>query len=148
MAAIRTIGRAAKEAGISVETVRYYERQGLIDQPRRSAGSRHYDDRTLAMLKYIRVAQGFGLTLREIRALGGDLGTGRGFCASLQTLVENKLADIARKQAELAALAEELAVFLGRCKARAAHLPCPVVAELTRLDGAIGETSQNRRKTR
>jgi MerR family mercuric resistance operon transcriptional regulator len=145
MGVTRTIGRVAKEAGVSVETVRYYERQGMIDQPPRTGGPRHYDDRALAMLKYIRVAQGFGLTLREIKSLRGELGTGRGFCRALQSLVENKLVDIARKQTELSALAVELEAFLGRCKARAAHLPCPVVEELADLNLTIGENGKDMR---
>lgn len=139
MATIRTIGQAARAAGIGVETIRYYERRGLIDQPPRRDGPRHYDDHIVARLRYIRVAQGFGLTLRDIRSLGGELGSGRGFCAALRRLVEARLVEIARQQAELAALSAELTVFLGRCEARAAHLPCPVVDELTRLDRAIGD---------
>ena len=142
--AVRTIGKAAREAGINVETVRYYERQGLIDQPPRIGGPRHYDDATLATLKYIRVAQGFGLTLREIKSLRGELGTGRGFCASLRSLVEAKLIDITRKQAELATLENELGVFLANCRSRAAHLPCPVVEELSSLKFAIGGNPKTR----
>lgn len=134
---VRTIGKAAREAGVNVETVRYYERQGLIDQPRRVGGPRHYDDAVVATLKYIRVAQGFGLTLREIKSLRGELGTGRGFCVSLRSLVEAKLDDIERKQVELAKLKQELGVFLANCRARADHLPCPVVEELSSLNLAI-----------
>jgi MerR family mercuric resistance operon transcriptional regulator len=134
MGSARTISRVAKEAGVCVETVRYYERRGLIDQPPRTRGPRHYDDRALAMLKYIRVAQGFGLTLREIKSLRGELGTGRSFCASLRHLVEAKLDEITRKQAELDALKAELHVFLDRCRTRAVDLPCPVVEELTQVN--------------
>jgi MerR family mercuric resistance operon transcriptional regulator len=131
----------AKEAGVCVETVRYYERQGLIDQPLRTSGPRHYSDEVLATLKYIRVAQSFGLTLREIKSLRGELGAGRAFCASLRRLVEAKLDDIDRKQAELSALKAELTVFLDRCRTRAAHLPCPVVEELTSLNRAIADST-------
>ena len=137
MAAIRTIGKAAREAGISVETVRYYERQGMIDQPVANGAPRHYDDQTVALLKYIRVAQGFGLTLREIRSLRGSLGDGRGFCAALRALVEAKRAEIDRKLIELTTLQADLGAFLDRCRLRAAHLPCPVVTELASLDKAI-----------
>ncbi len=136
MAAVRTIGRLAREAGVSVETVRYYERQGLIDQPLRGGGPRHYDDRALAMLRYIRVAQSFGLTLREIHSLRGALGTGRDFCVSLRRLVEARLEAIAVKEAELRALTAELTAFLARCRERPADLPCPVVEELASLTTA------------
>jgi DNA-binding transcriptional MerR regulator len=142
---VRTIGKVAREAGINVETVRYYERQGLIDQPQRIKGPRHYDDATLATLKYIRVAQGFGLSLREIKSLRGALGTGRGFCASLRALVEAKLDEIDRKQTELNALKAELGLFLTNCRARPAHLPCPVVEEITSLNLAIAGSNTQRK---
>ena len=53
MAVRRTIGKLANEAGVSVETIRFYERKGLIDQPRAADGYRHYDDQTLATVRYI-----------------------------------------------------------------------------------------------
>jgi len=134
--AVRTIGKAAREAGVNVETIRYYERQGLIDQPPSIGGPRHYDDAIVATLKYIRVAQGFGLTLREIKSLRGELNSGRGFCASLRSLVESKLDEITLKQAELTALKDQLGVFLHNCRTRAADLPCPVVEEIYGLHRA------------
>jgi MerR family mercuric resistance operon transcriptional regulator len=141
MAAARTIGKLAREVGISVETVRFYEREGLIQQPLATGGPRHYDDQTLALLKYIRVAQGFGLSLREIKSLRGALQTGRGFCVALRSLVEAKRIEIDRKLGELRAQHAELGVFLDRCRTRDAHLPCPVVEELASLERAITGTA-------
>lgn len=137
MGKARTIGMLANEVGVSVETVRYYEREGLIDKPRRSEGPRHYDDQALAMLKYIRIAQGFGLTLREIKSLRSELSSGRGFCVSLRSLVAAKVEEIQRKQIELAKLSTELEAFLVRCEKRPAHLSCPVIDELMNLNHLI-----------
>ena len=68
--AARTIGRLAEAAGVNVETVRYYERRGLIDQPERSPqGYRHYDDAVLWRLSFIRRAKDLGFTLAEIATL-------------------------------------------------------------------------------
>ena len=113
----RTIGKLAKEVG--VETVRFYEREGLIRQPRKGAGPRHYDDQALTTLRYIRIAQQLGLSLKEIRRLQGQLETGQSFCASLRETVENKLSALAEQAAEIARLQTELQAFLSRCRSRA-----------------------------
>ena len=137
MAKARTIGMLAKEVGVGVETIRFYERQGLIAQPRKGEGPRHYDDRALATLRYIRIAQQLGLSLKDIRGLQGQLTQGQTFCASLRSTVETKLAALAAEAAEIARLQAELRGFLTRCRARDPQLPCPIVEELTRLDSAV-----------
>jgi MerR family mercuric resistance operon transcriptional regulator len=137
MSNIRTIGKLAAEVGVGVETVRFYERRGLIKQPRRGSGPRHYDDRTLATLRYIRIAQQLGLSLREIEALQSKLADGQTFCASLRATVEAKLGDLAAQAAEIERLRSELEGFLHRCRSRDTALPCPIVEELTRLDHAV-----------
>ena len=65
-----TIGQVAREAGVGVETVRFYEREGLIEEPsRRASGYRQYGDETVLVLKFIRRAKELGFTLKEIRSL-------------------------------------------------------------------------------
>ena len=141
----RTIGKLAREIGVGVETIRFYERQGLITQPPKSEGPRHYDDQTLAMLRYLRLAQQLGLSLREIRALQGRHADGQAFCKSLRTLVEQKLAALVREAEALERLKNELNAFLTRCQARYPNRPCPIVEELTRLGGAVASSSAPRR---
>jgi MerR family transcriptional regulator, mercuric resistance operon regulatory protein len=65
----RTIGKLAAEAGIGVETIRYYERRGLLQQPPRHGTARNYGDEALWRLRYIKVGQQWGLSLREMRNL-------------------------------------------------------------------------------
>src|SRR5271166_4326161 len=117
MGPTRTIGRLAKEAGVGVETIRFYERRGVIEQPRKSEGPRHYDDRTLAMRRYLRLAQQLGFSLKEIQAL--------------RAMVEEKLVSLAREAEAIVRLQGELKAFLARCRARDPNLPCPIVEELT-----------------
>ena len=79
MGARRTIGKLAKEAGVGVETVRFYERKGLIDQPLSRQGYRDYGDETLAAVRYIKIAQKMGFSLADVAKLRGKLREGPGF---------------------------------------------------------------------
>jgi MerR family copper efflux transcriptional regulator len=65
----RTIGKAAKEAEIGVETIRFYERKGLIDQPERAAGFRQYSDQDIKKLRFVKKAKTLGFSLDEIKDL-------------------------------------------------------------------------------
>ena len=65
----RTIGKAAKEADIGVETIRYYERKGLIEQPIKAAGFRHYSDQDIKKLRFVKKAKTLGFSLDEIKEL-------------------------------------------------------------------------------
>ncbi len=78
----RTIGRAAKEAGVHVETIRYYERMGLIARPRAAGGYRVYPDETVRRLRFIRNAQKLGFSLKEVGELTG-LATKNVTCADM-----------------------------------------------------------------
>jgi MerR family mercuric resistance operon transcriptional regulator len=134
----RTIGQLAALAGVGVETIRFYERRGLITQPPRvDGGYRHYDDATLARVRYIRIAQQMGLSLADIEGVARQMGDRTGFCSSLRATVRGKLAALTMQLEELSALKGELEAFLVRCEARAAHLPCPTLEELTKLDSVM-----------
>src|SRR5260370_13701440 len=65
----RTIGELARDAGVHVETVRYYERRGLLKQPRRATGWRRYDDDALRLLHFVKRAQELGFALGEVHEL-------------------------------------------------------------------------------
>jgi DNA-binding transcriptional MerR regulator len=137
MAKKRTIGQLAKEAGVGVETIRFYERRGLIQQPVSRGGYRDYDDHTLATVRYIRIAQRLGLSLKDIAELKGRLNEASGFCASVRATVTKRLAALEQEMAELRRLESELTGFLDRCSSRSPDLPCPVLVELGRLDSAV-----------
>lgn len=133
MANRRTIGMLAREAGVSVETIRFYERRGLIDQPPSAGGYRHYDDRVLAVVRYIKLAQRLGLRLADLAALRKRLGQGDRFCAALREAALARLDQIAAERAELDRLESELRGFIQRCQDRDPAIPCPILVEIGAL---------------
>jgi MerR family mercuric resistance operon transcriptional regulator len=134
----RTIGRLAREAGVGVETIRFYERRGVLRRPARPAdgGYRHYDDEAVRILRYVRLAQGLGFTLKDVGQLLGHLGDGPGpFCGAVREIAEAKLAAV---QGELSTLMEQqgrLETFLTGCRARSATGTCPVLMDLPSHSG-------------
>jgi MerR family mercuric resistance operon transcriptional regulator len=101
-----TIGRLASAAGVHVETVRYYERRGLLEQPARAAGGgyREYSDDDLWRLQFIARAKGLGFTLAEI---GGLLSAGSSSAAVLAA-ARSKLDDVRAQEAALAVVRARL----------------------------------------
>ncbi len=132
----RTIGKLAKEAGVGVETVRFYERKGLIDQPASGEGYRDYGDETLAAVRYIKIAQSMGFSLADVARLRGKLGEGSGFCEAVRATARRRLETIEDEIAELRRLQRELTGFLDRCGRRAADAPCSILTELAALKDA------------
>src|SRR3546814_5293952 len=104
-----TIGRAAKAANISVETIRFYERRGLIAQPRKPAGggAREYDEDAVARIRFVRQAQDIGFSLREIGELlslradpGADCAAVRARAMERRDEVQAKLDQLFRRSEE------------------------------------------------
>lgn len=131
----RTIGALASACGVSRDTVRFYEREGLLPRARRTASRyRVYTKDDEARLVFIRRAQGIGLTLEDIRGLlrQHDART-PDECRRVAVLLRERIEGLDRKLAELKAFRKLLAVNLARCEA--AHSEeCPVVVDLSRLD--------------
>jgi len=93
-----TIGQVAREAGIGVETVRFYEREGLLDQPaRRQSGYRQFEPDAIARLQFIKQAQRLGFTLREIKELFALKLDPTATRAQVSQRAEAKIADIERR---------------------------------------------------
>jgi MerR family mercuric resistance operon transcriptional regulator len=109
-----TIGKLARAAAVNVETVRYYERRGLIARPARAArGFRRYPPDTLTRLRFIKRAQQLGFTLREIAEL---LALGSAACAPTRVLAERKRADIDTRLRDLKAMRRTLTQLIRRCE--------------------------------
>ena len=109
------IGDLAAAAKIPSETVRYYEKRGLLAIPTRSAnGYRTYDDTALKQLRFIRTAQTAGLTLAEIRSVIELRTDGTTPCSHVEQLLSDKLADVRERQRQLAVLELELAELIER----------------------------------
>ena len=122
-----TIGVLARAAGVNLETVRYYQRRGLIETPRKPVGGvRRYSAAVLASLRFIKRAQQLGFTLREI---GDLLELGAGACAETRAVAEIRLADIETRLQDLQAMRRTLKRLIETCHAgRAAS--CPIVESL------------------
>ena len=112
-----TIGKLAKAAHTKVETVRWYEKVGLIDAPVRTAGNyRSYTARDLSRLTFIRRARDLGFPLDQVRALLALASEPDRDCGSVDELATGHLVAIDRKIADLAALRRELAALLTFCR--------------------------------
>lgn len=109
------IGEAAEAAGIPAQTIRFYERRGLLPQPPRgSNGYRDYDASILAQLAFIRSGQAAGLTLVELGSILDLRREGAVPCAHVESLLITKLNDIHTRQRELAILETELEGLISR----------------------------------
>ena len=119
-----TIGRLAEAGGVGVETVRFYQRKGLLRTPDRAGGFRHYSAEDLRRLRFIRQAQTAGFTLGEIAELleldaGEDRARARELAEARVAALEVRIAELERARAALTRLARECS---GGGKG-----PCPIL---------------------
>ncbi len=119
-----TIGTLAREGGVGVETVRYYQRRGLLAQPRRGDGIRRYGSEDLRRLRFIRTAQAAGFTLEQVGELLAldateDRAKARTLARARIVALDAKIADLQTARDALKRLARECAHSTG---------PCPIIA--------------------
>lgn len=135
-----TIGQVARQAGVKVETVKFYERQGLIDQPPRPAfGYREYPPQTVARIRFIRRAQGLGFSLKEIAELLGLRHTPETSCAEIKARAEAKIVDIERKREDLRKMQEVLQRLAETCKGEGPVSECPILEAMDEGEKDIGK---------
>lgn len=109
------IGEVADAAGVPTQTIRFYERRGLLPEPRRGPnGYREYDASVLARLAFIRSGQSAGLTLVEVASILDLRRDGAVPCAHVHSLLRTKLENIRERQRELADLETELEGLISR----------------------------------
>ena len=120
-----TIGKLAREGGVGVETIRYYQRRGLLQTPDRMGGTRRYDASDLRRLRFIRAAQAAGFTLEQIaELLELDSGNDRSRARELAT---ERVAALDEKIAQLTAARDALRKLAKACGAGGKG-PCPIIA--------------------
>lgn len=131
MTAELTIGKLAEAAGVHIETIRYYQRRGLLDEPPRPSGShRRYSAEQVKRVRFIKRAQALGFTLDEVAALLTlDATCG---CTETRALADRKRTLIERKMADLAAMRRALDDLVQRCDAGGGKVPCPIIDVLAR----------------
>ena len=123
-----TIGVLARAAGVNIETVRYYQRRGLIGTPRKPLGGvRRYDAEALAHLRFIKRAQQLGFSLNEIREL---LTLGEQSCGATRRIAERRLTDIEARLHDLKTMRGLLARLIRECAA-GRDTTCPIVQSLS-----------------
>lgn len=120
-----TIGGLARGAGVGVETVRFYQRKGLVAEPARGGGVRRYDLRDVERIRFIKRAQTAGFTLAEIAELisldaGEDRARARDLARARIAALDEKIAELKKARSSLSRLARECAS--GR------EGPCPIIA--------------------
>jgi Hg(II)-responsive transcriptional regulator len=128
-ASIRT-GEVAASAGVNIQTVRYYERRGLLKEPpRRPSGFRKYPEEAVRIIRFIKHAQQLGFTLREIDELLRLREDRDRTCAQVQRAAETKIVDIDSKLNRLMAVRSALEVFVQSCRNKRARR-CPLIEAL------------------
>ena len=123
------IGALAKRAGVGIDTVRYYEREGLLEPTQRlSSGYRRYTDHEVSRLRFIRKAQVLGFSLKEIRELL-TLSSHRDV-ARVKRKAESKLVDVDQRIAELQRVRTALAALVKACPGHGRTEDCPILQAL------------------
>jgi MerR family mercuric resistance operon transcriptional regulator len=124
-----TIGSVARAAGVNVETIRYYQRLQLLEEPARPLGGvRRYGDGAVARVRFIKRAQELGFSLAEIGRLlklenPQSCGAARALAAEKLALVESRVADLERLRGVLKGL-------IARCDVRRGKIACPIIESL------------------
>lgn len=131
------IGALASEAGVGIDTIRYYEREGLLPAPRRRAsGYRDYDAGAVVQLRFIRRAKSLGFSLddiRELLALSGDRGQG---VAGVKARAEARLEDVERRIRELRRVHRGLKQLIDACPGHGELEQCPILKALSGREDA------------
>lgn len=125
-----TIGVLARNAGVHVETVRYYQRRGLLSEPARPLGSvRHYGEEALRRLHFIRQCQSLGFSLDEVGELLA-LDDGR-HCTEASALAADRLKDVRARLARLRRIERALAELVSQCRRSRGRMRCPLIDALS-----------------
>jgi len=126
-----SISQIARRAGVGIDTVRYYEREGLIPQPpRRPSGYRDYPLATVDRLRFIRRAKELGFTLSEITELLSLSADRRSDMRGVRRKAETKLAQVEQKLAELNRVRRGLKTLIAACPGHGELDHCPILAAL------------------
>ncbi len=134
-----TIGTLAKQAGVNVETIRYYQQRGLVGQPDRPPGGiRRYTDAHTRRLRFIKQAQDLAFSLDEVADLL-SLEDGR-HCREAERLGSMKLATVRQRITQLRRVEKALAALVERCDCNTGKVRCPLIAALE--NAAIGAPEQ------
>ncbi|MGL6070189.1 Cd(II)/Pb(II)-responsive transcriptional regulator [Craterilacuibacter sp.] len=129
------IGELAQIARCTVETVRYYEKEGLLAAPERSAGNyRHYSAVHVERLRFIRNCRALGMTHEEIRALLALLDTPSARCGEVNALLDEHIGHVDARLRELGELKVQLAHLRLQCNSEQAVSACGILQGLAKME--------------
>lgn len=128
---VLTIGQLAKQAGVNLETIRYYERRGLLSEPpRRASGYRQYEPDVVARICFIKRAQELGFSLNEIQELLSLRIDAETACSEVKQRAEAKVAEIEQKMETLQRMKQVLTDLMRHCRTQEPTAECPILAAL------------------
>jgi len=128
-----TIGQLAKQAKIGLETIRFYDREGLLEKPpRRPSGYRAYPPEVVQRVLFIRLAKNLGFSLKEIAELLALRVDPVESCVHVKSIAEDKISDIERRIHTLQGMRRTLRRLVVACETREATGDCPIIDSLTR----------------
>ena len=126
-----TIGEVAKEAQVNIETMRYYERRGLVPKPPRSVSNyRLYPEDSVRRVRFIKRAQELGFSLKEIKDLLTLRASVGARCAQVQKRATGKIQDIEQKIKTLRAMKKALSKLVSQCSGKGPVTDCPILESL------------------
>lgn len=124
-------GEVAARAGVNVQTLRYYERRGLLKEPsRRASGYREYPTDSVRLIRFIKRAQELGFTLTEIEELLRMRSDQTASCSEVRTAAQTKIDDIETKAKSLRAMKRALAILVSSCRSERSVRECPILEAL------------------
>lgn len=127
------IGALAKQSGLSVQTIRFYEQEGLVSAPQRTGGNyRLYDAKSLQQLGFIKQCRNLGLTLDEIRELIRYQVTPEETCEEINHIVDSHVQEVDNRIAELTALRTQLIELRTQCGSNRTAKNCGILQALTK----------------
>ena len=126
-------GELAKQAGVNVETLRFYEREGLLaEPPRRASGYREYPPATVQRIRFIQRAKELGFTLREIKGLLELRVDPETTCAEVREHAVEKIANVKQKISDLKTIERALNKLMNSCRGSGPIDDCPILKHLER----------------
>ena len=128
-AELLTIGELARSAGVHIETIRFYQRRGLLAEPVRPLGGiRRYGEADAARIRFIKSAQTLGFSLDEVMTLLTlEDGTQ---CSVASKIAQQKLTEVRSKLADLRRMEKTLAKLVGECEKKQGEVCCPLISSL------------------
>ena len=125
-----TIARAAREAGVNIETIRFYERRGLIERPLKGEGYRVYSPEHVARIRFVKEAQQIGFSLAEIKELLALRADPNSDCSAVQRQAMTKQQEVRRKIEQLQEIEAALETLIAACPGQGALQCCSIIDAL------------------